>query len=448
VSFQAAISACEKGMRPAQALKLLKEMHRRALEAGTVAYNAAISACEKGGRWVRAMSLLDELGWRGVHPDTITYNAAASACEKRSCWLPALEILSQAPEPNSLTFAAAIAAVSTEGHRWALVLGLSGTELRNCRAAILPVIQILVARRPISDSSLYLAVSLPEDFAYCGLSDLNVKHLNNRIRSQQQSMTSDASAYTWGYFGVAGSLSIGDNSYGSAQDVYFSFALPLAIGDPYVEPGASMKKGRVVMLDPDARFKPPGTIQEPANKGMEYVPHCDSMKDPKAVKEKFMEYAVPRQIYTNPIKKGGGGVLTGGVIFGFGEPGKFPEHMPDDYDSARKDRIKDLEEHHKKCQEAPFKGIAYGNQNFQTNTDAYGGYEVPTHIPREPMPDLTKKYPHEAPFRPANPSKKGMVGALLGGIPEHLPDPGKGPATRKPVDENAPPAFKLGGPML
>ncbi|CAE8603692.1 unnamed protein product, partial [Polarella glacialis] len=89
----------------------------------------AISACEKGGRWVRAMSLLDELGWRGVHPDTITYNAAASACEKRSCWLPALEILSQAPEPNSLTFAAAIAAVSTEGHRWALVLGLLTTMI-------------------------------------------------------------------------------------------------------------------------------------------------------------------------------------------------------------------------------------------------------------------------------------------------------------------------------
>ena len=64
-----------------------------------------------------------------------------------------------------------------------------------------------------------------------------------------------------------------------------------------------------------------------------------------------------------------------------------------------------------------------------------GGYDVPTHVPRDPVPDKTvawhslrlsvqrlseAKYPHEAPFRPPNPMKRDAVGCLMGGIPELL----------------------------
>lgn len=278
----------------------------------------------------------------------------------------------------------------------------------------------------------------------------------------------------WGYFGIAGSLAIGDNSYspkltkkpqteedgeiisnikapplkkGSGPDVYFKFETPLGLGDPYLDPGAAMKRGKVWMLDPDANFKPPGKVRAGINKlGYEYVEHCDAVKDPKAVKEKYMEWIPPRNIFSNPSKKGGGGVLTGGVLFGFEEPGKFPEHLPDDYDSARKQRRAELQEHHKKVQETSFKGLDYGNRNFHTSEDVYGGFEHPTHIPRDPPEDTAKKYPHEAAFRPSNPMKRDAIGCLMGGIPEWVPDPGAGPPVRKVADENEKVAFKVGAP--
>eukprot|EP00933_Yihiella_yeosuensis_P044864 TRINITY_DN40143_c0_g1_i1.p1 TRINITY_DN40143_c0_g1~~TRINITY_DN40143_c0_g1_i1.p1 ORF type:complete len:340 (+),score=76.54 TRINITY_DN40143_c0_g1_i1:80-1099(+) len=281
----------------------------------------------------------------------------------------------------------------------------------------------------------------------------------------------------WGYFGIPGSLSIGDNSYaprlmkkppaedegdpicnmktnptkkGSGTDVYFRFETPLAIGDLYQDPGAATRKGKITMLDPDAVFKPPGSLKESTNKlGYEYVPHKDGFKDPKAIKEKYTDYVPLRNIYSGPTKKGGGGVLTGGVLFGFevnGEVGKFPEHVPDDYDSAKKQRKKELEEHNSKVQECPFKGIDYGNRDFHPYIDVYGGYEgVPTHVPRDPPPNIVQSYPHESAFKPSNPMKKGMLGSLMGGIPEWMPDPPKEAVRKAPV-EDAPVAFKVGAP--
>ncbi|CAL1129966.1 unnamed protein product [Cladocopium goreaui] len=98
-----------------------------------------------------------------------------------------------------------------------------------------------------------------------------------------------------------------------------------------------------------------------------------------------------------------------------------------------------------KVQEQSFKGLDYGNRYFQTNEEAFGGYEQPTHVPRDPMPDKAVKYPHESPFRPPNPMKRDAVGCLMGGIPEYIPCP-EDPVVRKPKVEDAPPAFKTGAP--
>ena len=45
ISYHAAISACEKGARPEQALQL-REILRRRVGPNVISYNAAISACE------------------------------------------------------------------------------------------------------------------------------------------------------------------------------------------------------------------------------------------------------------------------------------------------------------------------------------------------------------------------------------------------------------------
>ena len=43
------------------ALALLKEMRASGVAPNVITYNAAISACEKGGQWERALSLLEEV---------------------------------------------------------------------------------------------------------------------------------------------------------------------------------------------------------------------------------------------------------------------------------------------------------------------------------------------------------------------------------------------------
>lgn len=300
-------------------------------------------------------------------------------------------------------------------------------------------------------------------------------HAAKRAEILAQSLDS-SNTKAWGYFGMTGPLAIGDNSYapkltrkappadddngepfknittrpvikGAGTDPYFQFETPLALGDPFQDPGLAEKKGKVWMLDPEAVFRPPGSIKRGLNKlGYEYIEHCDSAKDPKDVKAKYMDYTPPAQILTGPSKKGGGGVFTRGVLFGWGEDRAFIEHMPDDYDSAKKMRAKDLEEHHAKLQEMAFKGMHYGNNAFFNNTETFN-YEIPTHIPRDKEPpDTSRRAVHESAFRPSHPTKKGILKGLMGGIPEYVEDPVRAGATRKPPVEDAPAAFRNGLP--
>mmetsp|Transcript_40599 Transcript_40599/g.71435 ORF Transcript_40599/g.71435 Transcript_40599/m.71435 type:complete len:335 (-) Transcript_40599:128-1132(-) len=280
----------------------------------------------------------------------------------------------------------------------------------------------------------------------------------------------------WGYFGLPGPLCIGDDSYaprlmrkpkdedeggepicnvktnpvkkGKDPSVYFSFAPPLCLDDPYIDGHQATKRGKVVMLDPEAAFRPPGKVRQ-KKMDYEYVPHMDGVKDPKEVRERYKDVMPPRQIYSGPAKKGGGGVYTTGVLFGFGEGQSFPEHVPDDYDAARKMRRAELEHHQAKlhaCSEQPFKSMEYGNRHFQRNDETFH-YDVPTHIPRDPRPDDFKN-PHENAFKPPGPGKKGMLHGLLGEFPEHMEDP-------LPILQRKPPPaegeekqpFKIGFPL-
>ena len=61
--------------------------------ADTISYNAAISACEKGGQWEHALDLLRAMCEERVWPDTTSYNAAMSAREKGKHWEETLHLL-------------------------------------------------------------------------------------------------------------------------------------------------------------------------------------------------------------------------------------------------------------------------------------------------------------------------------------------------------------------
>ena len=63
------------------------------LEPDVISYNSAISACEKGQQWKQALSQLLEMWTPQRTPDVINYNSAISACEKGQQSEQALSLL-------------------------------------------------------------------------------------------------------------------------------------------------------------------------------------------------------------------------------------------------------------------------------------------------------------------------------------------------------------------
>jgi len=278
----------------------------------------------------------------------------------------------------------------------------------------------------------------------------------------------------WGYFGYTGPLAIGDNSLapstvrkpkteeeegepirniqtqpakkGATPDVYFSFCPPLCLGDVYVDPMLRTKKPKCVPVDPEMMFKPPGKVKYSINKlGYEYIPHQSDLRDPQAMHDKYKDYTAPKNFFTSPLKKGGGGVLTPGVLFGDGDERKLYEHLPDDYDAPRKKRAAELEYHRSKLQETAFKSMCYGNRPFFSDSESFQ-CDQPRGIPREKKVENLGAYPHEMPFKPSHPAKKGLMGTMEP-FPEHIPDPAPQPPGRKPPPaEDAPPSWRAGAP--
>jgi len=94
-------------------------------------------------------------------------------------------------------------------------------------------------------------------------------------------------------------------------------------------------------------------------------------------------------------------------------------------------------------QELPFKGCDHGYKNFQPDSELFfaeKGAQVPKKIEQK---QLTKPFPHEQPFKPANPPKRGCPSKpirdneprdYLGGIYEYVGDPEK-KTERKPKPE-------------
>ena len=70
--------------KPQQALHRFQKLQFRGLLRTVTTYNAAISACEKGQKPQQARHMLQELQPRGLLRTVITYNAAISAGSRSS----------------------------------------------------------------------------------------------------------------------------------------------------------------------------------------------------------------------------------------------------------------------------------------------------------------------------------------------------------------------------
>ena len=118
VTFNAILSVIEKGRDWKQAKTFLRRLRAFQVKLSLVAYNSAISACEKCGEWQQARLLLCELSAE-CQPDVISYNAAIGASERRGAWQPAQSLLremySMGMEPNLITFSSATSACERTG---------------------------------------------------------------------------------------------------------------------------------------------------------------------------------------------------------------------------------------------------------------------------------------------------------------------------------------------
>jgi len=299
----------------------------------------------------------------------------------------------------------------------------------------------------------------------------------------------------FGYFGFTGPLAIGDSSLapqakrkvvkdddsgepirnvicnppkkGAGVDAYFSFAPPLSNGqdyiDPYIDPLLRTKKPKLVPIDPEKMFMPAGKVVTKIREGEGRVPelkkdykHIASyvnlpemvgFRDPLAMHAKYKDVTGPRNFYTRPLKKGGGGIYTPGVLFGDPKRGEENEaeqnffwlHVPDEYDYWKKLKKAELEWHQSKLQEQNFSSMSYGNKCFFSDRETFFT-ELSRGIPREEKSNNYKPYPHEAPFFPSRPPRKGY-NACLGEFPKHMPDPVPEAKFQKGSAEEGPPPW-------
>lgn len=130
--MNAALSACGRASKWAEAINLLFVAQATTLQPSLISFSAAISACERGSEWEFALGLFQEMQSLWITPSTISLSAAISACEKGSNWQLALHFLSLTKAADVICCSAAISACE-KGTQWSKALEiLHGMPLRHC----------------------------------------------------------------------------------------------------------------------------------------------------------------------------------------------------------------------------------------------------------------------------------------------------------------------------
>lgn len=131
ITYNAAISACEKCLEWQWALHLFSTMPEARLTPDVISLNAAISASEKVGNWQIALALLFGQGSH-PRPNTISYNATIAACENARRWQLALHLFhglhSAQLHPSLATYTVTIAACE-KARQWEAALVLKDAAL-------------------------------------------------------------------------------------------------------------------------------------------------------------------------------------------------------------------------------------------------------------------------------------------------------------------------------
>ena len=116
ITFNAAMSSCQKAGHWPWATEVLRTMSRLQSERDIISYSSVVSACEKAAAWAEALSIGRVLQESQLQLDLI-FNASLSACEKSGNWQLSLHLLRSEVRPDVISFNATISSYDRIG-RW------------------------------------------------------------------------------------------------------------------------------------------------------------------------------------------------------------------------------------------------------------------------------------------------------------------------------------------
>eukprot|EP00434_Breviolum_minutum_P035784 symbB.v1.2.031687.t1/scaffold3706.1/size51673/1 len=102
VSYNATITACEKGSHWEEAMLLLYEVEMVKLLPDVITYSASMSACNQADQWMFSLCLFDDLQAQQIRPSSVAFNSCINSLGKGTHWHQALQKL-QEMHDGSLT---------------------------------------------------------------------------------------------------------------------------------------------------------------------------------------------------------------------------------------------------------------------------------------------------------------------------------------------------------
>lgn len=197
IAYNAAISACEKGLVPHKALEIFEQMKREGVKPTVVTYSALISAAEKGQQWKLALEVLEEMKAAGHGANVIgtytlvvgrldlifskltrqklplfsAYSAAISALSKGQMWFKALELFREIEasggKPSIVTYNATMTALE-KGLQWERALDLfDEMKLKNMPVTVVSYGSAISACE--KGKALYYLVVIVSSLCCCGV---------------------------------------------------------------------------------------------------------------------------------------------------------------------------------------------------------------------------------------------------------------------------------------
>ena len=131
ISFDTAMSACDKAEKWQEALELLTKLHSASLQEDVITCSALMSACVKGEQWALALRFFAEM--TNIQRNIFVYTGAMNAFEKCNAWMSSLlvfdDMMCSFLEADTVARNAVIGACSDF---WWIALGLLDSSVGRC----------------------------------------------------------------------------------------------------------------------------------------------------------------------------------------------------------------------------------------------------------------------------------------------------------------------------